>query len=145
MSAYLDTRDLEKRLEELNDELSELEETLEDARAALRENEDDSQEEDLKEAVELADNDLINWHESNDEEHKALLDLADEINLSDGETMIPDDEFSAYVEELARDCGYISRDFPNWIEIDWDKTAENVKQDYTEVEYLGETYQVRCC
>ena len=40
-------------------------------------------------------------------------------------------------------CGYISDDFPSWIEIDWEATAENVKQDYSELEYEGETYFYR--
>jgi len=36
--------------------------------------------------------------------------------------------------------GYISRDFPSWIEIDWKSTAENIKVDYTFGEYGGITF-----
>ena len=46
---------------------------------------------------------------------------------------------SEYIEY----CGYISDDFPSWIEIDWEATAENVKQDYSELEYEGGTYFYR--
>lgn len=57
-----------------------------------------------------------------------------------GLTLIPDDEFEDYVKELITDCGYISNDLPSWIEIDWETTAENVKIDYSEVEFRGKTY-----
>jgi hypothetical protein len=32
---------------------------------------------------------------------------------------------------------------PDWIVIDWDATADNLKVDYTEVEFDGVTYLVR--
>ena len=39
-----------------------------------------------------------------------------------------------FPEQLASDCGYISRDFPSWIEIDWVKTWDNtLSYDYTEI------------
>ena len=60
-----------------------------------------------------------------------------------GVTLIPEDDFTDYVEDLLKGCGYISDDFPSWIEIDWEATAENVKQDYSELEYEGETYFYR--
>lgn len=52
-----------------------------------------------------------------------------------GETIISGDYFIDYVEELISDCGYISKDFPDWIAIDWESTAESVKQDYTPNDY----------
>lgn len=60
-----------------------------------------------------------------------------------GAYLIPEEGFVDYVQELLEDCGYISKDFPSWIEIDWDSTAENVKVDYMEVSYKGNTYLVR--
>lgn len=47
-----------------------------------------------------------------------------------GETLISEDYWEEYVKELICDCGYICSDFPSWIEIDWEKTAENVAMDY---------------
>ena len=39
-----------------------------------------------------------------------------------------------FAEQIASDCGYISRDFPSWIEIDWVKTWDNtLSYDYTEI------------
>ena len=38
-----------------------------------------------------------------------------------------------FAEQIASDCGYISRDFPSWIEIDWAATWENLSYDYSEI------------
>lgn len=55
-------------------------------------------------------------------------------------TLIRDDYFEDYTEELLKDCGYLPNDLPSWIEIDWGKTADNVKVDYTSGEFDGVTY-----
>ena len=57
--------------------------------------------------------------------------------------LIAEDDFEEYVEELVTDCGYISKDLPSWIEIDWKATANNVRQDYSEVDFRGTTYLYR--
>ena len=38
-----------------------------------------------------------------------------------------------FAEQIASDCGYISRDMPSWVEIDWAATWENLSYDYTEI------------
>ena len=39
-----------------------------------------------------------------------------------------------FAEQIASDCGYISRDMPSWIEIDWSKTWDNaLSYDYHEI------------
>ena len=39
-----------------------------------------------------------------------------------------------FAEVIATDCGYISRDMPTWIEIDWEKTWDrSLSYDYTEL------------
>ena len=39
-----------------------------------------------------------------------------------------------FAEQIASDCGYITRDLPSWIEIDWQKTWDNaLSHDYTEL------------
>jgi len=60
-----------------------------------------------------------------------------------GATLIRESHFTEYQQEMCADCGYIPLDFPSWIEIDWDTTARNLKQDYTEVDYDGVTYLIR--
>lgn len=62
-----------------------------------------------------------------------------------GETLIRESAFTDYVQELCEDCGYISRDFPSWIEIDWERTASNVAFDYSTVDFDGVDYYIRSC
>jgi hypothetical protein len=60
-----------------------------------------------------------------------------------GETIISEDYFTEYAEEMVKDCGDMPQETPGYIAIDWEKTAENIKVDYTEIEYGGTTYLVR--
>lgn len=82
------------------------------------------------------------------QELKALKDLADEAEYSPdwkyGETLIHEDYFTKYAEELASDCCEMPRNL-KWPfrHIDWDAAAEELKQDYTEVDFDGETYYIR--
>lgn len=48
-----------------------------------------------------------------------------------------------YVEEYAYDTGAVERG--SWVEwcIDWEKAADDLKEDYTEVEILGHTFYLR--
>lgn len=92
---------------------------------------------------------IQSWAEQH-EDSRTIIEEIDylEIEICHSEwdyglTLIPDDEFEDYVKELITDCGYISNDLPSWIEIDWETTAENVKIDYSEVEFRGETYYYR--
>ena len=39
-----------------------------------------------------------------------------------------------FAEQIATDCGYVTRELPSWIEIDWQKTWDNaLSYDYTEI------------
>lgn len=62
--------------------------------------------------------------------------------LKDKDTAVAKDYFTDYIKELCYDCGYLQKGFPWWIAIDWEKTAENCKVDYTEIELLGRTFYV---
>jgi hypothetical protein len=64
-------------------------------------------------------------------------------------TLIADYYFTDYVREMLIGCGTIHRaeervrvprDLPEWVEIDWDATAENLKVDYASIEIGGNTY-----
>lgn len=78
-----------------------------------------------------------------------LRELVEEIEgysgdkCADGVTLIAEDHFIEYVKEMLEDCGEIPRNLPSYIEIDWDKTAENIRVDYTEVEIDGSAYWFR--
>lgn len=58
-------------------------------------------------------------------------------------TLVNDSHFVDYAREMLEDCGYIPSDFPDWIAIDWDKTAEAVQQDYTLITIGSEDYWYR--
>jgi hypothetical protein len=115
-------------MRDLAEELSDLNEQCEDG--------------ELLSALSEEDND---WRE-------ALLKLEQEMggNLqasADNEpTMIAEQDFEAYAQELAEDIGAIDRN-ANWPlnHIDWEAAANELKQDYMSVEFDGETYLVRSC
>ena len=82
------------------------------------------------------------------EELASLLALQEEAegyapDWRHGATLIRDSYFVDYCEELCKDIGDMPREIPHYIEIDWKKTAENIKVDYTSVEFDGVTYWVR--
>ena len=102
----------------------------------------------LFEDILFEEEEIESWKQDWQEEISQITcidEVEDEIGseFDFGVTLIPEDDFTDYVEDLLKGCGYISEDFPSWIEIDWEATAENVKQDYSELEYEGETYFYR--
>ena len=42
------------------------------------------------------------------------------------------DSGADFAEQIATDCGYITRDLPSWIEIDWKESWDNLSYDYCE-------------
>jgi hypothetical protein len=87
--------------------------------------------------------------ESEIEELVTLLELQREAegyapDWNHGCTLIHEVYFERYAEELAYDIGAISKD-ASWPSnfIDWSAAAEALKQDYTEVDFGGNSYLVR--
>ncbi|QIK18319.1 hypothetical protein G7968_07695 [Ralstonia solanacearum] len=66
-----------------------------------------------------------------------------------GETLIHEDHFVKYIEELIDDCYSLPKELTsgNWpyrhITIDYEAAAEEAKVDYTEVDFDGQTYFLR--
>jgi hypothetical protein len=137
---YIDSRDVIKRIEELESDL-------------------ESQHEDDKEAGLTNVTDFDEWlgdtaenddHLYQDEarELKALRALAEQCegygDWRHGETLIRDSYFQTYAEQFADDIGAIDRN-ANWPIscIDWKKAAEELQMDYTSVEFDGVTYWMR--
>ena len=77
-----------------------------------------------------------------------LRQLQDECvrhpNWEDGVTLIADDYFIEYTQELAEDLGYVERQV-SWPYtcIDWDRAARELQYDYFTVEFYGQRYWVR--
>ena len=139
----IDTRDL---IEERNDLKEQILNSFLDSFEHY-EDQTDSYEDILFEEEEIQD-----WKEVWEDEIQAIKeidDLEEEVNsyagddFEDGVYLIDEDDFEEYTEEFLKECGYISPDFPSWIEIDWGATANNVKVDYSEVEFRGTTYLYR--
>jgi hypothetical protein len=109
-------------------------------------------------AKELSDlNDQSNDGETpladEDNERREMLlelerDLGGDLQVAaDNEPMmIAESDFVEYAQELAEDIGAIDRN-AKWPlhHIDWAAAAEDLKQDYQEVEFDGDTYLVRSC
>lgn len=60
-----------------------------------------------------------------------------------GTSLIRDDYFEGYAEQLCKDIGDMPEDISNYIVIDWAATAKNIQQDYSAVDVSGTTYWYR--
>ena len=144
--------DYESDLELLNDELNDLESGLYDI-----ENEEDYADKQCdidNKLEEIADkeNEIQECefeYNRYSEELTELESLKEEISDNSDEgfeygiQLIHENYIDDYLHELLIDCGYIPKDMPSWIEIDYDATYNNMKQDYNEIEINGITFYVR--
>jgi len=82
------------------------------------------------------------------EEYKILLNVAEQGegygDWEHGTSLIRDSYFREYAEEEAYDLGLVSR-YGRWPVdcIDWERAAEDLKVDYTEIDFDGVTYWMR--
>lgn len=142
MADTLDIRDLISRFEELESERENLQAVLQDAL-----------DEDHSGYEQSARRELAEWDVINSEEFTELSVLLTELSGRGCErkwrgdwypvTLIPEEDFVDYVEELVSDIGDLPREIPSYIVIDWQRTADNVRYDYDEVDYQGNTYYFR--
>lgn len=149
----IDSRDVIARIEELESDRDALQSALDDAkealanlppgaaRAALRV--------DAKDAINNAQEELDAWQDSDDaRELKALEALQDEAqgycpDWRHGAALIRESYWISYCQEMLEDIGDIPRDLPGYIVIDWDATADNIRADYTKVDFDGVPYLIR--
>jgi hypothetical protein len=79
------------------------------------------------------------------EELQELKELEQECNYGDwsyGVTLIRDDKFEDYARDLADDIGGVKEGWP-FDYIDWERACDALKMDYSSVEFAGYTYWVR--
>ena len=144
--------DYESDLESLNDELNDSQNELYDIEN--EEDYDDKQNDIDNKLEEISDKESEIQecefeYNRYAEELEELEALKEEIsNNSDegfeyGIQLIHEDDIEDYFHELLIDCGYIPKDMPSWIEIDWSATYNNMKQDYSEIELNGNTFYIR--
>jgi len=134
----IDSRDVIERIDELEGERNDLSSALSEAQ------ESDSP----AQLVGELQRSLEEWDDANGDELKALKALQDEAegyapDWKHGCGLVRYSHWVAYVQEMLEDIGDLPKDLPHYIEIDWDRTAENIKVDYTTVEFDGVEYFVR--
>lgn len=145
--SYLDTRDLEDRRQELEDELKTLKSAVTEAEEAFAAADEDDRD-DAEIELNQASFDLTDWEDNNQDELDALNTLRDEFDhrsWRDGVTLIPDDDFEDYARDLAEDLYGNDIRKASWPFdcIDWEKAADELRMDYSSVEYDGVTYLYR--
>ena len=136
--------DYESDLESLNDELNDLQNELYDI-----ENEDDYA--DKLEEIADKENEIQECefeYSRYSKEFAELESLKEEIESNSDEgfeygiQLIHENYIDDYLDEMLEDCGYIPKDLPYWIKIDWQATYDNMKEDYNEIELNGNTFYV---
>lgn len=93
------------------------------------------------------------WPEEERQELASLTAILNELKGYGGDeqwrgdwypiTLIADSYFTDYTRDLLDDCGMIPRDIPDYIEIDWQATARNIRVDYSSIDIDGVTYWYR--
>lgn len=91
---------------------------------------------------------ILEYEEPDLEELVNLIKLAQEAegycpDWSYGATLIHEKYFTEYCMDLLLDIGDLPREIPHYIVIDEEATAENLKVDYTELDFNGEVYYIR--
>ena len=126
--------DYESDLESLNDELYDLKNELYDIEIADKENE--IQECEFE----------YNRYSKELEELEALkeeIDTNSDEGFEYGVQLIHENYINDYLDGLLEACGYIPKDLPSWVEIDWQTTYNNMKEDYNKIKLNGNTFYVR--
>lgn len=95
----------------------------------------------------MADNDQGTLQEAA-QELFALRDLVKEAegyagDWLHGATLIRHSYFVEYCQDMLSDLGDLPREIPSYVVIDWEATADNLKVDYTTVDFDGVEYYIR--
>ena len=159
----IDSRDILARKEELADELESLEMALENAKQEL----EDFLKTNSPEVDQMYDADLLElenqvvaaqsaiaiWNTIEGIELEDLNGLIEDAESSPdwsyGETLIHENYFTTYTQDLVEDCYDMPKEFASgdwpWrhMEMNWEDAAAELKSDYMEVDFGGETYLIR--
>ncbi len=156
-TSYLYSSEIDSRIDELEDgltELTDIKEEIENHKDYFTFDDVDYDDDDYDEAYEAAKAvDLAKLETRRDELKEELASEIEELKMLEevrddvcgiawrcGITFVHEDSFKDYIKDLCEECGYISNDFPWWIAVDWEATADNHKSDYSVTEVGGETY-----
>lgn len=100
--------------------------------------------EDAKETVQVLA-DLVGdlGYHLNEVDGEAVADALESSRDEHSSEFIADHYFVDAMRELVQDIGDLPAEIPAYLEIDWDATAENLKQDYSDIEIEGNSYYIR--
>ncbi len=143
----IDIREVIERVETLREEFQ----------TAMDENEEGHNFEELSEYVEACrkDANAAHAHKLHEEaiELQTLESLLSDLCGYGGDeqwegdwypvTLIARSYFVDYCKELVQDIGDLPNGIPSYIEIDWEKTADNLEADYSTVDFDGSEYLYR--
>jgi hypothetical protein len=139
--SYLDTRDLQTEREDLKQQI------LESFLESFPHYEDMT---DTFEDIRFEEEEIESWKEdwfTELEVIEAINDLENSVGSewSYGVTLINEDDFEDYCKELIEEIGDLPSDLPSYISnnIDWSGVADDLRVDYAEVDFRGETYLFR--
>jgi hypothetical protein len=137
----IDSRDIIARVEELTQQLQdEHADTFDD---------DHDYDPDADKFTEWLEDQVGEHGNAEAQELITLNQLVEDASRADdweyGATLIHENYFTEYTEELCKDIGDMPKELPWYIEnhIDWDGVAQEIKADYFEVDFNGEKYWVR--
>ena len=145
----IDSRDVIKRIEELEGDREALSDAVKEAQETLDASTDDADRMSCQITLKEAQDELTEWDESDEaEELKALKELAEkmdnECEWESGTALIRESYFEDYARELAKDIGAITGD-ETWPAtcIDWEQAARELKMDYSTVTWGDVDYYYR--
>jgi len=144
----IDSRDVISRIEELENDIINLEEdidALEDEAESLEDDETENSE--RNEQIETEINGLKSDLEDIQDELNPLATFAEQgenyaADWNHGTTLINVDYFETYAKELHEDINESNDNWP-YNCIDWTVAADELKVDYSEIDFNGESYLVR--
>ena len=153
----IDSREIIDRIDYLEDERTALSDKLDEAQEAFNEYNppedewDSNKADELKTTIKDAQEALTEWDESDEgQELKSLTALQDDAegyseDWKHGSTLVRDTYFQDYTEELASEISDYNPNKVSWPMncIDWEKAADELKQDYTCVDFDGVEYWTR--
>lgn len=154
----IDSRDVIERISDLESEIEAEEERIQGEIDDLQielddlvEGDDDfdAESERLENEIQELENEKETCLEEERAELEALQALAEEAaqyadDWEHGVALIREDYFKGYAQQFADDIGAIDRNATWPLNcIDWDQAADELKQDYTEVDFDGVAYFVR--
>lgn len=136
---YIDSRDIVEKIDELTNEFI----------AATEDGVDPDEWIDPRDCQMSADDWKLGLNDEDAELLAALIAFREEEDgnygdsFEDGITFIHETYFTEAMKQLCEDIGYLPEGTPDWLVIDWEETADNLRADYRESTFQGREYWAR--